>query len=101
MKKPLLIFVLSILSIGAIAQNLAWAKTLDASDYTFGNSIKADAAGNVYSTGYFKGIADFDPGPGTYNLTATVPGMFISKLDPAGKFVWAKKFEGARDYSFT
>ena len=31
-----------------------------------GTAIAVDTAGNVYSTGYFQGTVDFDPGPGTF-----------------------------------
>jgi hypothetical protein len=59
-------------------------------------SIALDAAGNVYTSGFLRGTADFDPGPGTFNLTpATGGGFFISKLDNNGNFIWAKTFGGA------
>ena len=39
--------------------------------------------------------ADFDPGIDTFNLTsAGQQDIFISKLDPAGNFIWARQFAG-------
>jgi hypothetical protein len=60
-----------------------------------GLSISIDANGNVYTTGYFNGTADFNPGSGTYNLTSTgVEDIFISKLDASGNFIWALQIGG-------
>jgi hypothetical protein len=65
-----------------------------------GYSIAIDASGNVYTTGFFYGTADFDPGAGTFNLTTAGNGdIFISKLDSSGNFVWAKQM-GAADYDY-
>lgn len=79
------------------AQNLGWAKQLGGPDYEHGRSIAVDNSGNVYTAGEFRGTADFDPGPGTYNLTSFSPccyDIFISKLDASGNFLWAKQLGG-------
>lgn len=75
--------------------NLVWAKRMGSYYDDFGNSVVVDGAGNVYSTGLFSFVVDFDPGPGTANLTAADFGdAYIQKLDASGNFVWAKQFVG-------
>jgi len=59
-----------------------------------GRSIAVDQQGNVFSAGFFSGTVDFDPGPGVFNLTAggyDNYGIYISKLNSLGNFVWAKQ----------
>ena len=71
--------------------NFVWAKAMGGSSSDQGNSIALDAIGNVYTTGYFGGTTDFDPGSGLYNLSSNgSEDIFISKLDASGNFVWAK-----------
>lgn len=86
-----------ILKINTAGQFL-WARSFgnpndNAGDPDQINDLKTDAAGNIYSTGHFYGTADFDPGTGIANLSATGSNMdiFIQKLNPDGNFVWAKK----------
>ena len=70
--------------------NFIWAKAIGGE----GSSMVIDngGSGDIYTTGGFTGTVDFDPGVGTFNLTA-VGGVagFISKLDSSGNFVWAKQ----------
>ena len=79
--------------------NFVWAKKLggtsiSGSSSNAGNSIAFDPAGNVYTTGFFQGTVDFDPGSGVFNLGGYGYGaQFISKLDSSGNFVWAKNTE--------
>lgn len=75
--------------------NFVWAKRMGGISNDFANSIVLDKLSNVYTTGYFNGTADFDPGSAIYNLT-TVGGFkgFVSKLDSMGNFVWANELYG-------
>jgi len=76
--------------------NLVWAKQLGGYDYDYASSIAIDDSGNVYTTGWFSGTADFDPGPATFNLTATgAEDIFITKLDASGNLIWAKQLGGS------
>lgn len=80
------------------AQTLKWAKSFGGSGSDFGYSVKTDGLGNVYTTGYFNGTADFDAGSGTYNLTSNGKAdIFVQKMDPSGNFLWAKSFGGPND----
>jgi len=75
--------------------NFVWAKRMGGTSVDEANSIAIDASGNVYTTGFFNGTADFDPGAGVSNLiSAGNTDIFISKLDANGNFVWAKRMGG-------
>lgn len=75
--------------------NFVWAKKMGGTSYDIGQSIALDADGNIYTTGYFRGTADYDPGPQVYNLISKgTNDVFISKLDTAGNFIWAKSIGG-------
>jgi len=76
------------------AGNFIWAKGIIGSFAGVATSIVVDTIGSnaIYVTGYFEGITDFDPGPGTYNLTSSNGGdydIFILKLNQLGDFEWA------------
>ncbi len=77
----------------AHAQTFEWARSFGGSSYDEGRSIKVDASGNLYTTGYFVGTVDFDPGAGTANLTSVASvDVFVQKLDASGNFQWARSF---------
>jgi len=72
-----------------------WAKSIGGSSVERSYSVHIDNAGNVYTTGFFNGTADFDPGSATFNLTSSgLYDIFISKLDNSGNFLWAKQLGG-------
>ena len=83
------------------AGDLMWAKRMGGTTLDVGNGIAVDSSGSVYTTGGFSGTVDFDPGSGTANLTSAVNRLyiFVSKLDSAGNYVWAKSMGGTIDES--
>ena len=99
MKGNTLIAMIALLhAIGLNAQSFEWAKSIGGSLADYGLSIALDASGNVYTTGYFQGTADFDPGAGTANRTsAGGRDIWVQKLDASGNFIWARSFGGSSD----
>ncbi|MCB0465464.1 MAG: SBBP repeat-containing protein, partial [Aequorivita sp.] len=91
------IFILKLDSNG----EFVWAHSFGSSDYDFGSSIITNDFGNIYATGYFSGIIDFDPGTDVYNLTSIdEKDIFILKLDTSGNFNWAVNIGGSNiDFS--
>lgn len=81
--------------------NFVWAKQFGGNLGEKGLTVAVDSVGNVYSSGSFRGEADFDPGFGVFNLNSTVTvnnnpsiDVFVSKLDPDGNFIWARNLGG-------
>ncbi|PLW93351.1 MAG: hypothetical protein C0592_06415 [Marinilabiliales bacterium] len=61
--------------------NFVWVEKMGSTDSDNGNSITIDDYNNVFSTGFFNGIVDFDPDTGTTNLTSAGSiDIFIQKL---------------------
>ncbi|MEO5571571.1 MAG: SBBP repeat-containing protein [Bacteroidia bacterium] len=72
-----------------------WTKIYGGTSVDIANAVSTDASGNIYITGYFNGTTDFDPGTGTFNLTAAGGNeVFVSKLDGSGNFIWPKQMGG-------
>jgi len=81
--------------------NFVWAKSMGGFSNDSGNSIVVDELGYVFTTGYFNGSVDFDPGIGVTTLTSNgYEDVFVQKLDTDGNFVWAKSF-GGLGYDFS
>lgn len=85
-------FIVKLDSIG----DFVWGRDLGSStqnDICYGVAVDND--GNVYSSGFFKGTVDFDPGTAVYNLSTVVSSraeVYIHKLNAEGDFVWVKNF---------
>jgi len=98
MKKLYVALLFNLLSTIIYAQvvNFEWAKSMGGSSTDFGMSITCDESGNIYVTGYYKGIVDFDPGVSTFNLASNGgDDVFIQKLNSDGEFIWAKSMGGS------
>jgi len=79
------------------AGSFLWARRMGGADSDGGYGIAVAPDGNVYTAGHFRNTADFDPGPGTFSLSLPNFGLFVSKLDSAGNFLWARAVNGAAD----
>ena len=81
--------------------NFLWVKTIGGNDNDQGTAIKSDQQGNVYVTGEFRSVVDFDPGSGQHLLYSNFANggyyytdVFILKLDGSGNFLWANNIGG-------
>jgi uncharacterized protein (DUF2249 family) len=69
-----------------------WVQAIvDGSNECMSYAIDIDSEGNIYTTGSFKGTADFDPDlSGVLNMTSHGgKDIFISNIDTSGTLVWA------------
>ncbi len=74
--------------------NFLWARSIGGSELDMGNSIVTDADGNIYMSGFYGDLVDFDPGPGVVNLSGGGESPYVLKLDASGDFVWAVSTQG-------
>lgn len=82
-------------------QNLEWVKNMGSPETDIGYDLARDQDGNIYSTGIYYGLANFNPNsPGPELNIATGPDIFIQKTDPDGNFLWVKGMGGS-GYDFT
>jgi hypothetical protein len=89
-------FVMKLNNLG----EFVWAKDMGGLLGSRSNSMAIDSDNNIYTTGYFEGTVDFDPGAGTANLTASGVSdaffdLFVSKINSNGEYLWAKAIGGA------
>jgi hypothetical protein len=77
---------------------ILWSKNFASAQNTAGAAsfgVALDGSGNVYTTGYFTGTANFNPG-GTFNLTSAGDrDIFVAEFNPSGAFVWAGAMGGS------
>ncbi len=88
--------------------NLLFAENIGGAYHELIHELNFDAAGNIYISGTYNQsgpsnqAADFDPGPGVSNLTATNPDaeMFFAKYDSNGNYLMAKALNGTGTYEY-
>ena len=81
-----------------------YAKQFPGSNDDMIHKVTTDVNGNIILTFELTGTVDFDPGPGTFNITGIYNGdVVICKLDPDGNFTWAKMIGGGtgEDFAYT
>lgn len=81
------------------AGNYQWAHAMGGEGLGVRGDMAVDAAGAVYTTAWFEGSSDFDPGPGTDVLISMGVGAyqgdaFVHKLDAAGQHQWVAQLGG-------
>jgi hypothetical protein len=74
----------------------AWAKTFGGLGiWDEGHGLAIDAAGNIYITGMYEGVVDFDPGVGEdWHTSNGSTDIFVCKFDAGGSFKWAQTLGG-------
>jgi len=82
--------------------NFIWVKQIGGVSNDISSSLALDKKGNLFMTGHFWGICDFNPDTiNSFNLTSYGSNdIFVSKFDPSGNYVWAVNMGGRfEDYA--
>jgi len=86
------IFVLNINSSGT----LNWGRSFGGPDQDYCQATYVDSLGSVYTTGYFRGTSDLDPGLGINRHSAVdLTDCYIQKMNKNGGFEWAVSYGGS------
>lgn len=79
----------------AAGQTYEWAINMGGSSADNGHSVATDSKGNVYVTGWTRGVADFDPSSSSHNLSfGGSQQVYIAKYSASGSLIWAKPISG-------
>jgi hypothetical protein len=82
------------------SDNFLWARTWGGSDWDKAYQVKVDNSGNLYVTGEFTGIVDFDPGAGVDEETAQFgQDACLVKYNASGEYQYALTWGGNGDDS--
>lgn len=74
--------------------HMNWAINFGGSGNSRVQDIAVDDAGMIYAFGDFTGTVDFNPDPQITESRTSAGSMdiFLCKIDPSGKLIWAKSF---------
>jgi hypothetical protein len=76
-----------------------WVRTWGGAHEDVAELLALDPSGNVYVTGCFNDIVDFDPGSGVDNHTSHwICDGFLSKFDSSGDFLWARTWGSGESF---
>jgi hypothetical protein len=95
-KSMLLLIILSLNIKSTHSQNVVWGNGITNDNNSIGiSTISTDTTGATFIGGTFKGVVDFDPGPGVDTLNSLIVAFnngagYISKRDNAGNHLWVK-----------
>lgn len=87
------------------AGNFVWAKQFGAgARQAYAADVTIDNWGNLTVLGRYIGTGDFNPGTDTFTLSngstnTSLHNIYITKLNNAGDFIWAKQFQGSAGVS--
>lgn len=74
--------------------NYIWAKHLGGIGFDEPRDVETDPQGNLYVSGNFTDVCDFDPGINQFNVApVTIQDGFICKLDSGGNLIWVRTFQ--------
>ncbi|MEM7372119.1 MAG: SBBP repeat-containing protein [Bacteroidota bacterium] len=81
-------------------EHLSWASTIGGPAEDRSTAIAVDVEENVYSTGWFRSMVDFDPGEQSVSLISFgEEDIYVSKQGPSGEHLWTRSFgSSAQDY---
>lgn len=78
------------------AGNFVWAHNMGSIHHDIGYAIDVDDQGNIITTGFFHGTANFGSGTSSKQLiSGGGTDVFIQKLNSSGSLMWVKSINGS------
>ena len=91
----LLTLLASALVSGSFSQTYEWSKQMEGEAGSTSQCVTVDEESNVYSSGFFIGTADLNPGEELQSVTSSGDyDIFIQKFNSDGDLIWAKNIGG-------